>query len=163
MRLVASLLQAMVSVDGEALVMHTGEKPYVIGPAGQVDLARGGLTLEAVTQIVNELLPAEYKQALDEFGVTQHALPPLAEFPREQFTVIAARGGDDVWAEVRRRRVADDEQMAADLYPQPAAAVTAPADAAFGEPPDHDVEVAPVGVTESSPDPKLEAASRPAI
>ena len=43
----------MVSVDGEALVMHTGEKPYVIGPAGQVDLARGGLTLEAVTQIVN--------------------------------------------------------------------------------------------------------------
>ena len=50
MSLVSSLLQAMVSVDGEALVMHAGEKPYVIGPAGQVDLASRGLTLEAVTR-----------------------------------------------------------------------------------------------------------------
>jgi hypothetical protein len=39
MSLVASLLQAMVSVDGEALVMHTGEKPYVRA-CGTVDLAR---------------------------------------------------------------------------------------------------------------------------
>src|SRR6478672_3264032 len=147
MSLVAPLLQSMVSVDGEALVMHTGEKPYVIGPAGQVDLARGGLTLEAVTQIVNELLPAEFQQALDEFGVAQYALPPQAEFPREQFTVIAARGGDDVWAEVRRRRVADDEQVTADFYTQPTAAATVAVDVALAESPEHDVDVAPAGLT----------------
>ena len=163
MSLVASLLQAMVSVDGEALVMHTGEKPYVIGPAGQVDLARGGLTLEAVTQIVNELLPAEFQQALDEFGVAQYALPSQVEFPREQFTVIAARGGDDVWAEIRRRRVADDEQVAADFYTQPTSATTVPADAAFADSPDHDVDVAPAGVTELPSDPALEATPRPAV
>jgi len=153
----------MVSVDGEALVMHTGEKPYVIGPAGQVDLARGGLTLEAVTQIVNELLPTEFQQALDEFGVAQYALPPQAEFPREQFTVIAARGGDDVWAEVRRRRVADDEQVTADFYTQPTAAATVAVDVALAESLDHDVDVAPAGLTNLPSGPGPEEAPRPAV
>ena len=29
----------------------------------------------------------------------------MPEFPGEHFTVVAARGGDDVWAEIRRRRI----------------------------------------------------------
>jgi hypothetical protein len=45
MSLVPSLLQAIVRVDGEALVMHAGDKPYVVSPTGQVDLASRGLTL----------------------------------------------------------------------------------------------------------------------
>jgi hypothetical protein len=36
MSLVPSLLQAILKVDGEALVMHAGEKPYVVAPAGQI-------------------------------------------------------------------------------------------------------------------------------
>ena len=39
MTLLPSLLQAIVQVDGEALVMHAGDKPYVVTPGGQVDLA----------------------------------------------------------------------------------------------------------------------------
>ena len=53
MSLVPSLLQAIVSVDGEALVMHAGDKPYVVSPTGQVDLASSGLTLDAVNGIVS--------------------------------------------------------------------------------------------------------------
>ena len=108
MSLVPSLLQAIVRVDGEALVMHVGEKPYVIAPSGQVDLAAKGLTLEAVTGIVSQLLPPEALAALDDLGATQHELAPLPEFTDQRFTVTAARGGDDLWAEIRRRQIADE-------------------------------------------------------
>jgi len=105
MSLVPSLLQAIVRVDGEALVMHVGEKPYVIAPSGQVDLAAKGLTLEAVRGIVAQLLPLDVMKALDELGAAQHELAPLDAFPGERFTVTVARGGDDVWAEIRRKHV----------------------------------------------------------
>jgi len=114
--LVPSLLQAIVHVDGEALVMHAGDKPYVVSPTGQVDLATRGLALDAVNGIVNQLLPQELQQALDEFGAVQHELAPLAEFPGEHFTIVAARGGDDVWVEIRRRRIPDDDRIPEDLF-----------------------------------------------
>ena len=122
MSLVPALLQAIVRVDGEALVMHAGEKPYVVSPTGQVDLANRGLTLDAVSGIVNEMLPAEMQQALSEFGAIQYELPPMPEFPGEHFTVVAARGGDDLWAEIRRHRVVDNDFVAEGLLTPGAAA-----------------------------------------
>src|SRR5438034_7121056 len=116
MNLVPSLLQAIVNVDGEALVMHAGDKPYVVSPSGQVELASRGLTLDAVSGIVTQLLPIEFQNALDEFGAVQYALPPQAGFPHEQFTVVVARGGDDVWAEIRRRRAHDDDRIPQELF-----------------------------------------------
>src|SRR5438034_479621 len=92
MSLVPSLLQAIVKVDGEAMVMHAGDKPYVVSPTGQVELASRGLTLEAVNGIVGQLLPIEIQNALYEFGAIQYELPALADFPGEHFTVVAARG-----------------------------------------------------------------------
>src|SRR6185295_15381339 len=123
--LVPALLQAIVNIDGEALVMHAGDKPYVVSPSGQVELASRGLTLDAVTGIVAQLLPVEFQNALDEFGAVQYTLPPQTEFPREQFTVVVARGGDDVWAEIRRKRVPDDDLVPEELFESsaPAAAV----------------------------------------
>jgi twitching motility protein PilT len=116
MSLVPSLLQAIVRVDGDALVMHAGDKPYVVTPTGQVDLASRGLNLDAVNGIVNELLPPELQHALEEFGAVQYELPPAPEFPGEHFTVVVARGGDDVWTEVRRRRVPDDDRVPDDMF-----------------------------------------------
>ena len=116
MSLVPSLLQAIVRVDGEALVMHAGDKPYVVTPTGQVDLASRGLNLEAVNGIVDELLPAELQHALEEFGAVQYELPPVPEFPGEHFTVVVARGGDDVWTEIRRRRVPDDGRVPEEFF-----------------------------------------------
>ena len=57
MSLVPSLLQAIITTNGEALVLHVGEKPYVVTPTDQVDLATRGLTFEAVNGIINQLLP----------------------------------------------------------------------------------------------------------
>src|SRR5882724_8172499 len=126
MSLVPSLLQAIVRVDGEALVLHAGDKPYIVSPTGQVDLASRGLTLEAVNGIVSQLLPIELQNALDEFGAVQHELAPLPEFPGEHFTVVAARGGDDIWTEIRRRRVRDDDSVPEDLF-EPSASAPATA------------------------------------
>jgi twitching motility protein PilT len=131
MSLVPSLLQAIVGVDGEALVMHAGDKPYVVAPSGQIELASRGLTLDAVNGIVSQLLPPDALSALDEFGAIQQELRGLAEFPGESFTVVAARGGDDVWVEIRRRKVPDDDQVPDDLFE-----TTAPANAASPAPED---------------------------
>ncbi|MBW8862230.1 MAG: hypothetical protein JF601_07640, partial [Acidobacteria bacterium] len=128
MSLVPSLLQAIVRVDGEAMVMHAGDKPYVVSPTGQVELASRGLTLDAVNGIVGQLLPAEIQNALEEFGAIQYELPALPEFPSEHFTVVAARGGDDVWVEIRRRRVPDEDGIPDEMFPPPSA--TAPVVAA---------------------------------
>ena len=116
MSLVASLLQAIVGVDGDALVIHAGDKPYVVAPGGQIELASRGLTLEAVNGIVSQLLPADALSSLEEFGAIQQELAALPEFPGESFTVVAARGGDDVWVEIRRRKVSDDDQVPDDIF-----------------------------------------------
>jgi len=127
MSLVPSLLQAILRVDGEALVMHAGDKPYVVSPTGQVELASRGLTLDAINTIVGQLLPTELQAALDEFGAVQYELPAADEFPDEHFTVVAARGGDDVWTEIRRRRMRDDDQVPEELFgPSRSAPVAAP-------------------------------------
>ena len=115
MSLVPSLLQAIVKVDGEALVMHPGDRPYVVSPSGQVELASRGLTLDAVNGIVGQLLPREIQDALEEFGAIQYHVPARPEFPGEHFTVVAARGGDDVWVEVRRRRVVVDDRVPVEM------------------------------------------------
>src|SRR5213078_3606685 len=126
MSLVPSLLQAIVRVDGEAMVMHAGDKPYVVSPTGQIELASRGLTLEAVNGIVGQLLPTEIQNALDEFGAIQYELPALGEFPGEHFTVVAARGGDDVWVEIRRRRIVEDDRVPDEFF-APASAAPSPA------------------------------------
>src|SRR5918911_3221624 len=120
MSIVPSLLQAIVHMDGEALVMHAGDRPYVVAATGQTDLASRGLNLDAVNGILNQLLPSEFQQALDEFGAVQYELHGSAEFPGEHFTVVAAGGGDDVWVEVRRRRAVDD-RIPEDMFAPPVA------------------------------------------
>src|SRR5262249_47351928 len=86
-----------------------------------VELASRGLTLDAINGIVAELLPPEFQRALEEFDAVQCELGPQAEFPSETFTVVAARGGDDVWLEVRRRRIADEDKVPDEFLPPPAA------------------------------------------
>jgi twitching motility protein PilT len=104
---VNSLLSAIVRADGDALVMHVGEKPYVVAAVGPVELSSRVLTIEAVTGMMNQLLPVEARQALDELGAVEHDLPPSLPATRDRFTVVAARGGDDIWIEIRRHRSAE--------------------------------------------------------
>ena len=140
MNLVLSLLQAIVNLDGEACVIHVGDKPYVVAPSGQVDLATRGLTFEAVNGILEQLLPVETLNALDELGAIQYEMPPHPEFNHEHFTVVAARGGDDVWAEIRRRRVLDEDRVPMEVFgpPEP---IAAHAPESMQQPPADDLNV----------------------
>ena len=74
MPLVTSLLSAIVRADGDALVLHTGERPYVVAPTGQSELASRALTLDAMKAMVDELLPPIARKVLDEYGAVQHDL-----------------------------------------------------------------------------------------
>jgi twitching motility protein PilT len=129
MSFVSSLLQAIVRLDGEAVVLHVGEKPYIVTPTEQVDLATKGLTLDAATGILNQLLPVEPQNALEEFGAVQYQMPPIPELPGEHFTIVAARGDDDIWVEIRRRQVPDEDRVPPEMFAPPAQAAAAPAPA----------------------------------
>ena len=140
-------------------MMHVGEKPYVVtasssmnayrGPLawGQVELSSRVLTFDAVSSMLGQILPADQQLALTEFGAIEHEIPSPAGIA-DRFTVVAARGGEDVWVEVRRRpievptlQVTAEELAAASVVapeaePVPAsAAVAAPEPAAAPEPP----------------------------
>jgi len=173
-KLLDSLLDAIVRLEGDALVMHVGEKPYVItasasmnayrGPLawGQVELSSRVLTFDAVSSMLAQILPAEQQRALEEFGAIEHEiLPPDGILDR--FTVIAARGGEDVWVEVRRKPVpvaapvvpvaavpeAEPAQVEAPLAPAeqaPAPVQSAPTPEPIAVP-----ELAPVAIEEPPP------------
>ncbi|MBI1875374.1 MAG: Flp pilus assembly complex ATPase component TadA [Acidobacteria bacterium] len=103
MAVVESLLAAIARADGDGLVMHVGEKPYVIAPAGPVEISSKPLTLDAASSILNQLLPSDSQRALQELGAVAYDLPAASE-SGDRFSVIAARGGDDVWVELRRHK-----------------------------------------------------------
>lgn len=126
MALVQSLLTAIVRADGDALVMHVGERPYVVAAAGPIELSAHGLNLEAMSGMLGQLLPPEALATLDECGAVEHELPSATVGAGERFAVVAARGGDDIWIEIRRQR-----QAAEDIADAASAAV-----AAFVLPPD---------------------------
>ena len=125
--LVDSLLTAMVRANGDALVMHVGEKPIVVAGSKTIDLSTHGLNLGAMIGMLRQLLPADAQASLAEFGAVEHGLPSRGT---DRFTVVAARGGDDIWIEIRRRR--DKAAEPADEATEPTAAadaVSAQADA----------------------------------
>jgi hypothetical protein len=112
--LLDSLLDAIIRLDGEALIMHVGEKPYVVlsstsvsafrGPLswGQVELSSRPLSADAVMTMLGQMLSPEQRHMLDDLGAIEHEIDAPGGTD-ERFVVTAARGGDDVWVEVRRR------------------------------------------------------------
>ena len=117
MKLIDSLLDAISRLEGDALIMHVGEKPYVVtssasmyayrGPVawGHVELSSRVLTTDAVVGMLEQLVPADQRKALDEYGAIEFELPQDVQ-RSDRFTVVAARGGDDVWLEIRRTAAA---------------------------------------------------------
>jgi twitching motility protein PilT len=131
--LVTSLLTAIVRANGDALVLHAGERPYVVTPTGRSELASRALTLDAVKGMLNELLSNDARLSLDELGAVQHDLPSPGFAAGETFNVVAARGGDDIWIEIRRHRKPAYVQPESEPKPEPIA-IVAPEPVAAREP-----------------------------
>jgi twitching motility protein PilT len=102
MTLVDSLLTAMERASGDALVMHVGERPYVIAQARTIDVSAHALGVGAMQGMLVQLLPPEARAVLEDLGAVEHALPSRGP---NRFTVVAARGGEDIWIEIRRRQI----------------------------------------------------------
>jgi hypothetical protein len=102
--LVDSLLSAILRADGDALVMHVGERPYVVVGTQTISISPHGLNLDAMIGMLTQLLPAESHVQLEEFGAVEYRIPEQGD---DRFAVVAARGGDDIWIEIRRRRPAE--------------------------------------------------------
>lgn len=159
MALVESLLTAMVRADGDALVMHVGERPYVVVGAGTLDLSTQILNLGVMTGMLQQLLPTAAQDSLEEFGAVEHRLPA---HEGDTFTVVAARGGDDIWIEIRRRRHAAAVAAPAPVAPAVVDAVApAPPMAVEAIPPAAIIEGRPEPVAESAPEPVIESIPEP--
>ena len=161
MPLVDSLLTAVVRSDGDALVLHVGEKPYVVAAAGPVELSRQGLGLGAMEGMLAQLLTADALRSLREMGAVEHELDDRPAASGDRFTVVAARGGDDIWIELRRhRRVAPSVAAVPAVVPDPVEAPAAAAEVV--------TELAPVVAPEQLPpvhvvEPAVHAADAAAI
>lgn len=101
--LIDSLLSAMVRADGDALVMHVGERPIVVSGSRTVDLSNHGMNLGAMVGMLSQLLSLDAQAVLRDLGAVEHELPSRES---DRFSVVAARSGDDIWIEIRRRREA---------------------------------------------------------
>jgi twitching motility protein PilT len=119
--LLDSLLSAIVRADGDALVMHVGDRPYVVVGTRTINISTHGLNGDAMTGMLTQLLPADAQLQLQEFGAVEHKVPQQGD---DRFTVVAARGGDDIWIEIRRRRM-QPAAVATVAAPQPQAVAPA--------------------------------------
>jgi twitching motility protein PilT len=91
----------MVRADGDALVMHVGERPIVVSGPRTIDLSVHGMNLSAMVGMLGQLLSGDALSSLKELGAVEHELPSRGS---DHFSVVAARSGDDIWIEIRRRR-----------------------------------------------------------
>jgi hypothetical protein len=105
---VPALLRALVTLDGEAIVLHPGDRPYVASPRGAVDLSSRPLTAPALRALLVELLPPETLSELDTSGSVQWERPAAAEPSNDRIVVVAARVNHEPWVEVRRYPKAPD-------------------------------------------------------
>ena len=152
MSVVVSLLRAIDRADGEALVMHVGEKPYVVTAKGPAELAAKPLTIPAMTGMLDQLLPPDSRQALDELGAVEYHLPKDEAAAGVHYSIVAARGGDDIWIELRRRKeLAAPEPV---LSPTPEPVMERAPEAVFERTPEPTIEYIPV--VEQVPEPRIE-------
>lgn len=107
MALTESLLTAICRANGDALVMHVGEKPYVVVGTATKELSAQHLSLDVVSGMLTQLLPEDVLRGLSEFGAAEHILPPQPGLEDYGFTIVVAKTADDIWIEIRRLAIAE--------------------------------------------------------
>jgi twitching motility protein PilT len=105
MSLVPQLLQAIVAANGDAIVLHTGDSPYVTGAGTETEVAAEKLTFQAVDDVLKQLLPEPSQETFDLIGSIRYECAPFDAYPGERFVVVALRDADELWLEIRREGV----------------------------------------------------------
>jgi twitching motility protein PilT len=102
---VDSLVAAVLKANGDGLVMHVGERPYVLSPSGSTNLSERTLTVDAMKGVLSDLLTPADRETLEDIGAVEREVT-TKDAPGDKFLLVAARGGDDIWIELRRQRAA---------------------------------------------------------
>ncbi len=133
---IESLVAAVLKANGDGLVMHVGERPYVLAPTGSSNLSERPLTVEAMKGALTDLLSPEDQRTLSDVGAVEREIQ-TKDGSGDTFVLVAARGGDDIWIELRRQRgmvgapngvpVAAPEPSGTDASARPAVPRAAPA------------------------------------
>ena len=129
---IETLIAAVLKSNGDGLIMHVGERPYVLSPTGTANLSERPLTVEAMKDVLSDVLSADDQHTLADVGAVEREVVPQAP-QGDRFLLVAARGGDDIWIELRRRRgvtatppARPDEPLAQDVAHRPRMAPSHP-------------------------------------
>jgi len=98
-----TLLDAMLHADGDLLSLRVGEKPYVRGAAGTIEIGTRDLPAHVVYAVFEGFFPPDAKAVLMRTGRAHCVLPLQEGFPTEQFSATAVQT-DVLSLEIRRRR-----------------------------------------------------------
>ena len=105
------LFRALVEADGDAAVMHAGERPYLVAPTGAIELADCRLTAMCLESLIDQFLSAAAKRTLSASGLAHADCALEEDLPLERFTVAAARSLGDLRLELHRLRVPDEDHV----------------------------------------------------
>ena len=96
------LLRALDKVGGQAVVLHTGDRPYIVTPTQRWESPLEPLTMPVMRTMLADLLPDDSCDAFDEVGSMKYDGPHLQQKPAAKLTVVAGWFGSDLWVELRR-------------------------------------------------------------
>jgi cell division septation protein DedD len=128
--LIESLIGAIPIEVGAALVARVGERATITAKSGSIEVGSVALTVEAMDDLIAQVLPPDQLESLQENGTVHFEFKP--QVIGGDFAVLAASTPGDRWLEIRRRTTAVGTTAAAPAVAQPAA--TAPAAVAAVEP-----------------------------
>jgi len=133
-----SLIGAIPVEEGAALVARVGERATITAKSGSIEVGSVALTVEAMDDLIAQVLPPDQLESLQENGTVHFEFtPPVIG---GEFAVLAASTPGDRWLEIRRRSVsiATAPAAAAEAVRQ----AVAPAPAATAVPVADEAEVA---------------------
>jgi cell division septation protein DedD len=128
--LIESLIGAIPIEVGAALVARVGERATITAKSGSIEVGSVALTVEAMDDLIAQVLPPDQLESLQENGTVHFEFKP--QVIGGDFAVLAASTPGDRWLEIRRRTMAVGTTAVAAAATVPAA--TAPAAVAPLEP-----------------------------
>ena len=113
------LLRALDKVGGQAVVLHTGDRPYIVTSTQRWESPIEPLTMPVMLTMLADLLPRDCREALDQVGSTSYDMPRMPHMPATKFTVVAGWFGQELWVEIRRDAAAPlDVPTDEELWPR---------------------------------------------
>jgi len=102
--LVETLIGAIPFEEGAALVARVGERATITARSGSIEVGSVALTVEAMDDLIAQVLPPDQLESLQENGTVHFPFKPQSI--SGDFAVLAASTPGDRWLEIRRRSTA---------------------------------------------------------